>query len=102
MFVSGAGPMLLATCMLVTAPNLMRGGRQHAFIENVVTHRDHRRQGHGRAVMQAAFDAAWAADCHHVLLQSGKPDPGVHRFYERCGMIPGVRTAYVARRPTGA
>lgn len=98
-FVSDAGSKIVATCMLITAPNLMRGGRGHAFIENVVTHADFRRQGHGHAVIHAALDAAWEQDCFHVLLQSGRPDPGVHRFYEECGFVPGVRTGYVARRP---
>ncbi len=98
-FVSEAQATIVATCMLITAPNLMRGGRGHAFIENVVTHADFRRQGHGHAVIHAALDAAWEQDCFHVLLQSGRPDPGVHRFYEECGFVPGVRTGYVARRP---
>jgi len=98
-FVAAADGILVASCMLITAPNLLRGGRQHGFIENVVTHADYRRQGHGRAVIRAALDAAWAADCNHVLLQSGRPDPGVHRFYEDCGFVPGVRVGYVARRP---
>jgi GNAT superfamily N-acetyltransferase len=91
---------LAATCMLVTAPNLLRGGRGHAFLENVVTHRDFRGQGYGRAVVQAALARAWAEDCYHVLLQSGRADPRVHRFYESCGFEPGVRIGYVERRPT--
>lgn len=98
-FVSDVESKVVATCMLITAPNLMRGGRLHGFIENVVTHPDFRRQGYGSAVMRFALDAAWAADCHHVLLQSGRKDPGVHRFYENCGLVPGVRTGYVAHRP---
>ncbi|MDR3535559.1 MAG: GNAT family N-acetyltransferase [Acetobacteraceae bacterium] len=97
-FVSDADARIVATCMLITAPNLLRGGRGHAFIENVVTHPAYRGQGHGRAVIQAALAEAWARDCHHVLLQSGRKDPAVHRFYETCGFEPGVRTGYVAHR----
>ena len=37
-FVSEAGMRVAATCMLVTAPNLLRQGRGHGFLENVVTH----------------------------------------------------------------
>ncbi|HEU0216334.1 MAG TPA: GNAT family N-acetyltransferase [Stellaceae bacterium] len=99
-FVVEAGPRLAATCMLITAPNLLRGGRGHAFLENVVTHRDFRGQGYGRAVVQAALAKAWSEDCYHVLLQSGRTDPRVRRFYESCGFEPGVRIGYVARRPT--
>jgi GNAT superfamily N-acetyltransferase len=37
-FVSCVDAKIVATCMLITAPNLLRVGRQHGFIENVVTH----------------------------------------------------------------
>jgi GNAT superfamily N-acetyltransferase len=98
-FVAESESDIIATCMLITAPNLLRSGRQHAFLENVVTHPDVRGRGYGRAVVLAALAAAWEQDCHHVFLQSGRADPRVHRFYEGCGFEPGVRTAYVARRP---
>jgi GNAT superfamily N-acetyltransferase len=98
-FVSEAESGIVATCMLITAPNLLRSGRRHGFLENVVTHPAYRGQGHGRAVLHAALEEAWARDCHHVLMQSGRADPRVHRFYEGCGFRPGLRTAYVAHRP---
>jgi GNAT superfamily N-acetyltransferase len=98
-FVSDDGPRIAASCMLVTAPNLLRQGRRHGFLENVVTHPDLQGRGHGRAVVEAALAQAWAIDCHHVLMQSGRADPRVHRFYERLGFKPGLRTAYVAHRP---
>jgi GNAT superfamily N-acetyltransferase len=98
-FVSDDRDRIAATCMLITAPNLLRGGRRHAFLENVVTHPDLRGRGHGRAVVQAALGHAWASDCHNVLMQSGRADPRVHAFYEELGFEPGLRIAYVARRP---
>jgi hypothetical protein len=52
--------------MLITAPNLLRGGRPHGMIENVVTH---------RAAIGAALDEAWQRGCRQVLLQSGRADP---------------------------
>jgi GNAT superfamily N-acetyltransferase len=97
-FVSDEGLRVAATCMLVTAPNLLRQGKSHGFLENVVTHPDFRGRGHGSAVVRAALAHAWAADCHHVLLQSGRTDPWVRRFYERLGFVPGRRTAYVVMR----
>jgi len=96
-FVSDDGGRIAATCMLITAPNLLRGGRRHAFLENVVTHPELRGRGHGKAVVQAALAHAWASDCHHVLMQSGRADPRVHAFYEELGFEPGLRVAYVAR-----
>ena len=98
-FVSDDRDRIAATCMLVIAPNLLRGGRRHGFLENVVTHPELRRRGHGKAVVRAALEHAWAANCHHVLMQSGRADPGVHAFYEGLGFRPGLRVAYVAMRP---
>ncbi|HTO64796.1 MAG TPA: GNAT family N-acetyltransferase [Bradyrhizobium sp.] len=100
--VSEADNHIVSTCTLITVPNLLRGGRQYGFIENVVTHPDYQPRGHGRAVIGAALNEAWRQDCYHVLLQSGKADPRVHRFYEGCGFEPGLRTAYAAPRPTGS
>jgi len=99
-FVSTIDAQIVATCMLITAPNLLRAGRRHGFLENVVTHPEFRGQGHGRAVVRAALTAAWTNDCYHVLLQSGRKDPRVHRFYQHCGFEPGLRVGYVVRRPT--
>lgn len=98
-FVSPVEGRIVATCMLITAPNLLRAGRRHGFLENVVTHPEFQGRGHGRAVVAAALADAWAKDCHHVLLQSGRKDERVHGFYERCGFQPGLRIGYVARRP---
>ena len=98
-FVCEERSMIVSTSMLITAPNLLRSGRGHAFLENVVTHPEFRGRGFGRAVVLAALAAAWEQDCHHVFLQSGRADPRVHRFYEACGFAPGLRTAYVAKRP---
>ena len=99
-FVSAVNAQIAATCMLITAPNLLRAGRRHGFLENVVTHPKFRGQGYGRAVVQAALALAWTRDCYHVLLQSGRKDPRVHRFYQSCGFEPGLRAGYVVRRPT--
>lgn len=98
-FVSDESDRIVATCMLITAPNLLRGGQRHGFLENVVTHPDFQGRGHGRAVVGAALARAWADDCYHVMMQSGRKDPRVHIFYERSGFVPGLRVAYVARRP---
>ena len=98
-FVSDDDDRIAATCMLITAPNLLREGRRHGFLENVVSHPELRGRGHGKAVVRAALAHAWTVDCHHVLMQSGRADPRVHGFYEAMGFQPGLRTAYAASRP---
>jgi GNAT superfamily N-acetyltransferase len=99
-FVSEDGDRIAATCMLIVVPNLLRSGKCHAFLENVVTHPELRGRGHGKAVVRAALAHAWETDCHHVLMQSGRADPRVHAFYEGLGFKPGLRVAYAAARPT--
>ena len=90
---------VVATATLITAPNLLRGGRHHAFLENVATHPDCQGEGHGRAIVCFLLKKAWQDDCHHVLLQSGRADPRVRSFYVGLGFVPDLRTAYVANRP---
>lgn len=86
--------LIAATCMLITAPNLLRSGRRHGSWRMSSPG-----CGHGRAVVRAALEHALASDCHHVLMQSGRADPRVHAFYEKLGFVPGLRAAYVAKRP---
>jgi GNAT superfamily N-acetyltransferase len=50
-FVSAIDAGIVSTCMLITAPNLLRAGGRHGFLENVVTHPEFRGRGHGRAVV---------------------------------------------------
>jgi ribosomal protein S18 acetylase RimI-like enzyme len=89
---------LVASCMLIVVPNLTRGGRPFAVIENVVTHATHRRRGHGRAVLASACERAWAANCYKVVLTTARNDEGVLRFYEAAGFDRGTRTCFQMRR----
>lgn len=97
-FVADAAGALLASCTLVVAPNLTRGARPYAFIENVVTHADARRRGLGQAVLKAALAEAWAADCYKVMLMTGRKDEATFRFYEAAGFERGSKTAFQIRR----
>ena len=87
-----------ATCTLVIVPNLTRGGRPYAFIENVVTRCGLRGRGYGRAVLDAALSQAWAAGCYKAMLLSGQDEEsGVPAFYERLGFRRGVKIRFEAR-----
>jgi GNAT superfamily N-acetyltransferase len=100
-FVCDADGRMAASCTLITAPNLMRGGTPHGFLENVVTHGDVRRQGHGRAVIVAALQEAWARGCERVILVTGRHHtrPYVLDFYQSCG-FEGGRAGLVVQRPS--
>ncbi|MCF1448858.1 GNAT family N-acetyltransferase [Agrobacterium vitis] len=87
----------VATASLLRTPNLTRGCRPYALIENVVSAATHRGQGYGRAVVLHAIDAAWNADCYKVMLLTGSTRPEIHRFYEACGFVQN-KTGYQIRR----
>ena len=88
---------LVAMCTLIVVPNLGRGGRPIAFIENVVTLEDVRRRGFGRAVIEAALAAAWSHGCYKVMLMTGPRLEGVLDFYRSVG-FEGGKTALQIRR----
>ncbi len=88
---------LVAACTLVVIPNLTRGGRPYALIENVVTHADHRRRGYATAVLKHALAAAWTRGCYKVMLLTGSKTEATLRFYENAGFRRGDKTGFVAR-----
>jgi len=95
---AAASGELVASCTLVVIPNLTRGGRPYALIENVVTHADHRQRGHGRALLRAAVAAAWEAGCYKVMLMTGSKRAETLRFYAEAGFEQS-KTGFQIRRP---
>jgi GNAT superfamily N-acetyltransferase len=89
---------IVATCTLVVVPNLTRGGRPFAFVENVVTHRAHRRRGHGLTLLQAAAQLAWSSNCYKIVLSTARTDEATLSFYEKAGFQRGTRTVFELRR----
>lgn len=87
----------VATATLIVTPNLTRGCRPYALIENVVSAGSHRGQGYGKAVVCHAIDAAWQAGCYKAMLLTGSMRPEVHKFYEACGFVQN-KTGFQIRR----
>lgn len=80
--------IIVSSCTLYILPNLTRGNRPIALIENVVTHKQYRRMGLGRRVLQEAFDRAEKAGCYKVMLLTGSKTEGTHEFYKELGLKP--------------
>lgn len=95
--VAEVGSRPVATCMLLIVPNLTRGGRAFAIIENVVTLAAFRGQGIARAMLHHARDTAWAAGCYKIMLATGRTDEAVLRFYEGTGFRRGTKTFFEMR-----
>lgn len=94
------GQMLVTSCVLVIIPNLTRSGQPYALIENIVTNADHRRQGQGKGILDAACAQAWAHHCYKVMLMAGTSDPATLRFYENAGFAQS-KTGFQKRAHSG-
>jgi GNAT superfamily N-acetyltransferase len=92
---------LVSTCTLTIIPNLTRGARPYAVIENVVTHPQFRRRGLATQVLQHALRIAWAQGCYKVMLLTGSKQEATLRFYEKAGFRRGDKTGFVAHPPSG-
>ncbi len=99
LLVADNGQALLGTCYLNIIPNLTRGGRPYAVIENVVTGERYRRNGVGRLLIHHALSTAWEAGCYKAMLMSGRSSEAVKVFYEGCGFSSQEKQAYIARCP---
>ena len=91
---------LVASCTIMVIPNLTRGARPYGLIENVVTHRDHRNQGHGKALLAQALDFGWSQGCYKVMLMTGRKDATTQHFYEGAGFDAQSKKAFVMKCAT--
>ena len=89
---------LISSCTIVIVPNLTRACRPYAVIENVITHKDYRRNGYGREVLKAAVEYAWDRNCYKVMLMTGRLNEETFRFYESAGFDRNAKQAFVIKR----
>jgi GNAT superfamily N-acetyltransferase len=76
-------------------PNLTRGGRPYAVIENVVTHATYRRRGHASRVMRELISRCWQQRCYKIMLLSSQARADGHRLYEALGFDRVSKQAFV-------
>lgn len=88
---------LVSACNASVIPNLTRGARPYAVIENVVTHADHRRQGLGTKVMKRLLDECTYRGCYKIMLMSSVTRTDAHRFYELLGSDKTSKQAFILK-----
>ncbi|MCR4990360.1 MAG: GNAT family N-acetyltransferase [Lachnospiraceae bacterium] len=86
---------IVSTCVCLIIPNMTRGVRPHAFVENVVTHEDYRKKGYAGECLEYALQLAQKENCYKMMLLTGSKDPETLRFYENAGYNSNDKTAFV-------
>ncbi len=86
---------LVSSCVCVIIPNLTRGIRPYAFVENVVTHGDYRGKGYATECLNYAKEIAEKANCYKMMLLTGSKRESTLKFYERAGYNRGDKTAFI-------
>ena len=84
-------------CLIV--PNLTRGARPYALIENVVSREGCRGMGYASECMEYAKKLAEEAHCYKVMLMSGSNEESTLNFYRKAGFEDGRKTAFLIRLP---
>lgn len=86
---------IIASCVCVIIPNLTRGIRPYAFVENVVTNENYRGKGYATECLNYAKEIALKDNCYKMMLLTGSKRESTLRFYENAGYNSSDKTAFV-------
>lgn len=86
---------LVSSCVCVIIPNLTRGIRPYAFIENVVTHADYRKKGYATECLDYAKKIAQQENCYKMMLLTGSKKQSTLDFYSGAGYNSNDKTAFI-------
>ena len=86
---------IVSSCVCVIIPNLTRGVRPYAFVENVVTKADYRCHGYARECLDHAKEIAVKENCYKMMLLTGSKKPATLHFYESAGYNSSDKTAFI-------
>ncbi len=87
--------VLVSSCTCVIIPNLTRGIRPYAFVENVVTNRDYRGKGYATECLNYAKKVAEDEQCYKMMLLTGSKRQSTLDFYRRAGYNSEDKTAFI-------
>ena len=86
---------IVSSCICVIIPNLTRGVRPYALIENVVTREEDRGKGYASACLEYAKQIAKEGNCYKIMLLTGSKNASTQDFYKGAGYNSKNKTAYI-------
>jgi GNAT superfamily N-acetyltransferase len=86
---------IVSSCVCVIIPNLTRSVRPYAFVENVVTHGDHRGKGYATQCLDFAKQIAVKENCYKMMLLTGSKSESTLDFYKHAGYNSTDKTAFI-------
>lgn len=86
---------IVSSCVCVIIPNLTRGQRPYAFIENVVTDEQYRKKGLATACLDFAREIARRENCYKMMLLTGSKQDSTLKFYEQAGYNKNDKIAFI-------
>ena len=86
---------IVSSCICVIIPNLTRGVRPYALIENVVTREEDREKGYASACLEYAKQIAKEGNCYKMMLLTGSKNESTQNFYKGAGYNSEDKKAYI-------
>ena len=86
---------IVSSCVCVIVPNLTRGQRPYALIENVITDEKYRKKGLATACLDFAREIARRENCYKMMLLTGSKQDSTLKFYEQAGYNKKDKTAFI-------
>ena len=86
---------IVSSCVCVIIPNLTRGVRPYAFVENVVTHADYHGKGYATVCLNYARELARKENCYKMMLLTGSKSLETLAFYQNAGYNSSDKTAFI-------
>ena len=93
--VAEADGKIVSSCVCVIIPNLTRGQRPYALIENVITDEKYRRKKFATACLYFAREIARQENCYKMMLLTGAKENGTLEFYQKSGYNMNDKTAFI-------
>ncbi len=87
--------LIVASCVCVIIPNLTRGQRPYALVENVITDEKYRKRGLATACLNFAKEISQRENCYKMMLLTGSKQEGTLKLYEQAGYNKNDKTAFI-------